>query len=174
MKDLLASLFNAKKEIGAIAKDSTNPFFKSQYFDINQLLEHVEPVLAAHNLLVLQPIEDNKVKTIIFHVESGAELNSEIELPNLQDPQKLGSAITYYRRYTLQSLLSLRAEDDDANKATKAVNKADVKITWLTASQLDKVLLKDNDYIKKILSTYNTNEMKMKKEYRAKLEQKLK
>jgi hypothetical protein len=36
-------------------------------------------------------------------------------LPNLQDPQ-LGSAITYYRRYTLQSLLGLQAEDDDGNK----------------------------------------------------------
>jgi hypothetical protein len=39
-------------------------------------------------------------------------------LPNLQDPQKLGSAITY-RRYTLQSLLGLQAEDDDGNKAKR-------------------------------------------------------
>jgi hypothetical protein len=44
-----------------------------------------------------------------------------MSLPNIQDPQKLGSAITYYRRYTLQSLLGLQAEDDDGNTATKQV-----------------------------------------------------
>jgi hypothetical protein len=43
-------------------------------------------------------------------------------LPNLQDPQKLGSAITYYRRYTLQSLLGLQAEDDDGNKRTYKID----------------------------------------------------
>ena len=41
-----------------------------------------------------------------------------MELPPLTDPQKIGSAITYYRRYTLQSLLGIQAEDDDANKAS--------------------------------------------------------
>jgi hypothetical protein len=39
----------------------------------------------------------------------------------MDDPQKLGSAVTYYRRYTLQSLLGLQAEDDDANSASQAV-----------------------------------------------------
>ena len=41
-------LFEAKKEIGKISKDSKNPFFKSKYFDINSLLEHVEPILQKH------------------------------------------------------------------------------------------------------------------------------
>ena len=39
----------------------------------------------------------------------------------MEDPQKLGSAVTYYRRYTLQSLLGLQAEDDDANSASQSV-----------------------------------------------------
>ena len=42
---------------------------------------------------------------------------TDINLPEISDPQKLGSAITYFRRYTLQSLLALQAEDDDGNKA---------------------------------------------------------
>ena len=112
-------LFEAKKEIGKISKDSKNPFFKSKYFDINSLLEHVEPILQKHNLLLLQPIEESKVTTVIVDVETGEKVNSEITLPQLNDPQKLGSAITYYRRYTLQSLLGLQAEDDDGNKASK-------------------------------------------------------
>ena len=116
-------LFEAKKEIGKISKDSTNPFFKSKYFDINSLLEHVEPILQKHSLLLLQPIESGMVTTKIFSTEEEGVVYSEIQLPNIQDPQKLGSAITYYRRYTLQSLLGLQAEDDDANSASKHVNK---------------------------------------------------
>ena len=119
MKDLLKNLAKAKTEIGAISKDSKNPFFKSKYFDINQLLEHVEPVLERNGLLLLQPITRGFVSTMIVDIKSGDEILSEIELPNIQDPQKLGSAITYYRRYTLASLLALQATDDDANLASR-------------------------------------------------------
>ena len=119
MKELLKNLSAAKREIGAISKDSRNPFFKSKYFDINQLLEHVEPVLEKNGLIILQPITRGFVSTIIMDVKTGEEILSEIELPNIQDPQKLGSAITYYRRYTLASLLALQSTDDDANLASK-------------------------------------------------------
>ena len=129
-------LFEAKKEIGKISKDSTNPFFKSKYFDINSLLEHVEPILQKHELLLLQPIEDGKVITRIISVEKDGMVQSELTLPNIQDPQKLGSAITYYRRYTLQSLLGLQAEDDDANTASKHVNKPIPTPKRLTAAQV--------------------------------------
>lgn len=116
---LLQNLAKVKSEIGKISKDNTNPFFKSNYFDVNTLLEHVEPLLQKFGLVLLQPIEDNKVRTEIYNVEDGQFIFSEMELPNLNDPQKLGSAITYFRRYTLQSLLGLQAEDDDGNSASK-------------------------------------------------------
>ena len=116
-------LFEAKKEIGKISKDSKNPFFKSKYFDINSLLEHVEPILQKHDLLLLQPITDGKVSTIIVDVETGEKVISEIALPQLNDPQKLGSCVSYYRRYTVQSLIGLQATDDDANLASNKVNK---------------------------------------------------
>lgn len=122
---ILKKLFEAKKEIGAITKDAKNPFFKSNYFDINSLLREIEPILEKNELILLQPIEDGKVKTIIFSIdEDGSKDNvfSEMQLPNIQDPQKLGSAITYYRRYTLQSLLGLQSEDDDGNKASRSIN----------------------------------------------------
>jgi len=117
MKELLKALANVKKEVGTLSKTETNPFFKSKYFDINSLIQQIEPLLEKNNLLLLQPIEGNKVFSQIWHIETGLCVSSCIELPNLQDPQKLGSAITYYRRYTLQSLLGLQAEDDDGNKA---------------------------------------------------------
>lgn len=129
MKDntFYENLFAAKKEIGKISKDSTNPFFRSKYFDINSLLEHVEPILHKHGLFVLQPIDGENVVTQIVD-EKGFSVTSAMKLPNLTDPQKMGSAVTYYRRYTLQSLLALQAEDDDANGATKQV-KQDSKPT---------------------------------------------
>ena len=112
-------LFEAKKEIGKISKDSKNPFFKSNYLSLNGLIDAVEPVLQKNELVLLQPIVDSKVMTRIFDITDGSFIESEMTLPNIQDPQKLGSAITYFRRYTLQSLLGLQAEDDDGNHASK-------------------------------------------------------
>ena len=82
------------------------------------MIEQVEPLLEKNGLLLLQPIINNEVKSIIYHCESELSVESSIQLTQFNDPQKLGSAITYYRRYTLQSLLGLQAEDDDANKAS--------------------------------------------------------
>ncbi len=130
-------LLEVQKEVGAISKDSKNPFFKSKYFDINQLIEHVQPVLNKHGLVLLQPIEDGKVCSVIRDIDiNEGELysfvSSELPLPELNDPQKLGSCITYYRRYTLASLLGLQAEDDDANLASKKASKP-VKKLEMTA-----------------------------------------
>ena len=56
-----AKLLEVQKEVGAIGKDSTNPFYKSKYFDINKLIEVVSPILSKNGLLLIQPIKDNKV-----------------------------------------------------------------------------------------------------------------
>ena len=108
-------LLEVQKEVGAISKDSKNPFFKSKYFDINKLIEVVNPVLSDKGIVLLQPIQGNKVQSVLFDSESGDSVKSELELPNLTDPQKVGSCISYYRRYTLSSLLGLQAEDEDGN-----------------------------------------------------------
>jgi hypothetical protein len=118
MKHVCTALLEAKKEIGKVAKNAKNPHFKNSYADINALIEAVEPILLNHGLLLLQPVIENKVVTIILHPESAEQLESSLDLPTSGTPQQLGSAITYYRRYTLQSLLSLQAEDDDANAAS--------------------------------------------------------
>ena len=126
-----------KAEVGRISKDSSNPFFKSKYFDINSLLLHVEPIIQKNGLLLLQPIQDGLVKSIIFDT-NGFSIESGIALPELNDPQKLGSAITYYRRYTLQSLLALQAEDDDANLASNKTVSNNTKETEQDKKWLNK------------------------------------
>lgn len=117
--NIYTQLYEAKKEIGAIAKNSKNPFFKSKYFDINKILEVIEPILQRHEILLLQPLKDGIVTTRLVTKDGKDSIESSMELPKLNDPQKIGSAITYFRRYTLQSLLGLQAEDDDTNLANK-------------------------------------------------------
>jgi hypothetical protein len=114
-------LHNAKQSIKKVAKNAKNPHFKNNYADINALIEEVEPILLENRLLLLQPIEDGFVYSRIVDIDSGEICESCMKLPEITDPQKIGSAVTYYRRYTLQSLLSLQAVDDDANLSSEAV-----------------------------------------------------
>ena len=117
-KTLKVKLFEVKTKIDPIVKDIQNTFFKSKYFDINKLLEHVEKELVEQRILLTQPILDNKVYSILEDLDSEEKRESYLELnPNIS-PQNKGSEITYYRRYTLQSLLGLIAADDDGNGAS--------------------------------------------------------
>ena len=118
---LYTKLWKAKQEIGKVTKGSNNPFFKSKYADLNALLEATEPILLKHGLIVLQPIKNGCVCTQIIDADSGDMVESILTLPIISDPQKLIASITYYRRGTLQSLLSLQAIDDDGNTAREAV-----------------------------------------------------
>ena len=123
-------LQSVKSKIGKLSKDQTNPFYKSKYFDVNSLIGQLEPLLEESGLILLQPIENGYVVSRIIDVETGDSVESAIQLAGLTDPQKVGSEITYYRRYSLQSLLGLQAEDDDANKASGKVEKKEEK-PWL-------------------------------------------
>ena len=84
-------------------------------------------MLDKHKLILLQPILGGAVISEIRDLESDECITSSLVLPPLDDPQKLGSCITYYRRYTLQSLLGLQAEDDDGNKASQPITKQSAK-----------------------------------------------
>lgn len=125
-------ILKIQSEIGVLVKTETNPFYKSKYMDINGLLEQLLPLLERHKVVVSQPLGvhdgKNTLETIVVDAENNETLaHGMIYLPDIQDPQKMGSAITYYRRYSLQSLFLLRAEDDDANNASGNVKKPEAK-----------------------------------------------
>jgi hypothetical protein len=122
-KTLEECLMQFQTEIGIIKKDSKNPHFKNTYASLTQILSEVKPVLTKCGLVLLQPIDVNGVTTKLLMV-GGSEtdfIESFIPLPVGLAPQPLGSAITYYRRYTLSSLLALEIDDDDATMASKPV-----------------------------------------------------
>lgn len=120
-------LLKIQEKVGAIKKDADNPYFKSKYFDINSLLAQVKPILNEEGVVLLQPLSsvDGKpaIKTILIDTSSDERIEDVCPITDLPDPQKMGSAITYFRRYSLQSLLALEAEDDDANFASGKVVK---------------------------------------------------
>lgn len=120
------ALLEAQKKMGAVSKDAKNPFFKSSYATLNNVREAVMPALNESGITLLQPTVslDGKVyvETILLH-ESGEFISGETEavLAKVNDPQSLGSAISYARRYGLMSTLGLAAEDDDGNSASGKV-----------------------------------------------------
>lgn len=117
MTKLNQAILAVQGEIKALSKDKENPFFKSSYFDINQIIAELMPLLVKNGITVTQPLTNlvgsPALATIISKDEE--RLEYVIPLPSTIKPQEMGSAITYYRRYALQSYFLLQAEDDDAN-----------------------------------------------------------
>lgn len=124
-------LLESQKKIGAVSKSKDNPYFKSKYADINIYLEEVKPVLNEQGLILLQPtvIVDGKnaLETIVRDATTGEEIKSTLFIPDGADIQKFGGGLTYLRRYELQSLLGLEAEDDDGNIASGKKTSATIK-----------------------------------------------
>lgn len=123
-KSIYSKLLEVQKEVAPIKKTEDNPFFKSKYFDVNAILAALKPILSKNGLVLTQGIEvelgNNILSTTVTEAESGEGIKSRVRLPDLADPQKFGSAVTYYRRYALQSLFALEAEDDDGNNAKES------------------------------------------------------
>jgi hypothetical protein len=78
------------------------------------------PILQKNKVVILQPIINNEVYTVLRCTETGEEEVSAIPLSQGLDAQKKGSEITYFRRYTLASLLALQSDDDDGNSASNS------------------------------------------------------
>ena len=117
------NLFQSKMQ--AVKKDAVNPFFKSHYATLDAIWDAIRKPLTDNGLSVLQTLNTddetgNTLDTTLLHT-SGEWVSGSLRLnPVKDDPQALGSAISYARRYSLCALLGIVAdEDDDANVATK-------------------------------------------------------
>lgn len=126
IKQISKAIVNAQPEISAALKDSTNPHFRSKYADLTAVWHACKDVLKQHKLAVIQFFEpcdkDNHILTVtrLIH-ESGEWMEGKLLLPYKDNnPQNVGSAITYARRYSLSSMLGIvTEEDDDGNQASQ-------------------------------------------------------
>jgi len=116
MKTLTDKLLEFQKQIQVIKKDAKNPHFKNTYATLKQVLSEVKPILSEVGLLITQPIDERGIGTVI--TDGKDSISSFIAIPLGLAPQPLGSAISYFRRYTLCSLLALEIDDDDAHMTT--------------------------------------------------------
>jgi len=121
IEELAKALVKAQSQMGGAVKDSNNPFFKSKYADLGSVVKAIKESFCDNGLSYVQfPYTSERgvgVTTRLMHV-SGQWLEQEYTLPLAkQDPQAAGSAITYARRYALQSIAGIPTADDDAEAA---------------------------------------------------------
>jgi hypothetical protein len=108
--------------MGKVGKDAVNPHFKNKYASLSNIIEATTPHLNAVGLSVIQLPTESGLETMLMH--TSGEYISSVSLTPCKDasnPQALGSALTYAKRYAYAGLLNLNIdEDDDAQRATVA------------------------------------------------------
>lgn len=115
MKNLIKALSNFQSECPVIHKDTKGHNYT--YADLPQIFSVINPLLKKNGLCFSQLLNDNGIKTILFHVESGESLESFTSIPMVKlgamnEYQSYGSGVTYYRRYSLSSMLGLITDKD--------------------------------------------------------------
>ena len=161
IKELALALHKAQKNIKAALKDSTNPHFRSKYADLSSVIDAVKQPLLDQGIVFLQGVSGVEngvaVETMLLHV-SGEWMSSTLEIPaSKHDAQGYGSACTYGRRYGLQSMCGVPAEDDDGNAATASAPTKDIgargkvpparrKVIEETVLEIKAALAEDRDF----------------------------
>lgn len=173
------SLFQLKCD--KIKKDANNPFFKSKYATLSNILDVIQLPLQECGLTFSQMPDNDNLTTILIHVESGQYFQSEYCIHAAKvDPQGIGSAITYARRYALSAILGLNVDDDDdANSATHGgvtPQKAADNLPWLNKTKKDGTItdewkkVEDALKSKKCDLAYVQSKYKLSKENKQELE----
>jgi len=122
IKEIAVALHKFHGLMGKVGKDAVNPHFKNKYASLSNIIEATTPHLNAVGLSIIQLPCESGLETMLLH--TSGEYISSVSLTPCKDasnPQALGSALTYARRYALGAVLSLNIdEDDDAQRATVA------------------------------------------------------
>ena len=128
IKQLAAALAVFHIKVDVIKKDAKNPFFKSTYASLSNILDAIKIPLAESDLSFSQhPMGENGLSTILMH-KSGEWIGSHFTMkPVKNDPQGIGSCITYMRRYALAAILGLNIDEDDDGNAASTPTKEPVQ-----------------------------------------------
>jgi hypothetical protein len=115
IKNIACALVKFQASVSKVSKESNNPFFKSKYASLANILDTIQKPLSECGLAISQFPDGNALTTIIVHAESGEWMESSYVMPvaKQNDPQAMGSAITYARRQSIGSILNLNIDDDD-------------------------------------------------------------
>lgn len=124
--EILPALHKARSQFVKVKKDRQNTHLKNKYATLDSVLDAITPALTDNDLMIMQDMQESelanriKVETTVMHV-SGQWVKYYAELPIVKnDPQGVGSAFTYARRYALAAAFGLSQADDDAQIAVKS------------------------------------------------------
>ncbi len=119
IKNIAVAMCEVQASMEAASKSKENPFFGSKYADLSEVLRCIKDVIPSKNLSFMQmPSFESgvvSVETIVMHT-SGEWISSTSAAPiSKGNPQGVGDAITYLRRYSLAAIFGLAQQDDDGN-----------------------------------------------------------
>lgn len=159
----------------AFEKDANNPFFKSKYVSLDSIVEKLTPILDEKKLVVYHFTDNKEIVTNLIDTEKETDcIQSRFPLIDSNDPQKLGSCITYAKRYNLSQIFNIITDrDDDGNEASgkeeKKVEKTTVPtksvstpswsstVAWFNKPQLEECIEADNAYSKEAIEQWATD-----------------
>ncbi|MGN1038976.1 MAG: ERF family protein [Mailhella sp.] len=165
ISNLSKAMLLVQQQLQPAIKDAKNPFIGNDYATLNSVMESCRALLGSQGIWLTQlpcpaPVELGAghigLETRLIHAESGEWISSTaiIPLPK-NDPQGMGSAITYARRYSLCAILGIVTEDDDGNAASIHQKQQARQRKPLEASQNAKQTLDSSSSTKKILDASN-------------------
>ena len=122
--EILPALHKARSQFVKVKKDRQNTHLKNKYATLDSVLDAITPALTENKLMIMQDgerIESTmRVETTVIHI-SGQWAKFYFDIPIVKnDPQGVGSAFTYGRRYALAAAFGLSQADDDAQIAVKS------------------------------------------------------
>lgn len=122
--EILPALHKARSQFVKVKKDRQNTHLKNKYATLDSVLDAITPALTENKLMIMQDSErvENtmRVETTVIHI-SGQWAKFYFDIPIVKnDPQGVGSAFTYGRRYALAAAFGLSQADDDAQIAVKS------------------------------------------------------
>lgn len=159
IKEISKAMVEFHSKVSKIAKSESNPFFKSKYASLANILDVIAKPLNESKLVILQfPTEQYRLTTRLLH-ESGEWFEDTYEMqPTKHTPQDAGSVITYQRRYAIGAILNLNIdEDDDGNKASQPVVKPKLELGTENFNQCRAAYLANNKVLPKIMAKYEVS-----------------
>ncbi len=164
--ELYKALAAFQQEVPTIHKGTKG--YGYSYADLPTILTTINPLLKKHGLGFTQLLNGNCINTVVFHCESGATIESAVDVPDdvilkgMNKFQVVGSAITYYRRYSLSSILGLVTDVDADATGTQVAPKPAKQL--MTDDKFEKAKGCNLDQINKVLSTFKFNKPQQRKE----------
>jgi hypothetical protein len=158
MKHLFKALAAFQQEVPVIHKGTQG--FGYSYSDLPAIFKVINPILAKHGLGFTQMLDTKEgidyIVTMVFHVESGENLESKVAIPHVQlkgmnDYQSFGSGVTYFRRYALASCLALVTDKDTDAGGEQVKNEPKKKQIDAKRFQAAVVAIQKGDYTREKL-----------------------